>query len=1501
MTKPEEEKSTGWFTNQSMKHCEHFYGKVKAAANDHTNEDVIEVLLDPTNVENSDKRRKANRQLFAIMIKMIPNNELGMDLTMRLTQGYDDKGYEAMKYLRDGWKAEAGDGLAKSTYQQYQKKIGAMAAPLQTNEEVKSLLTEVTVLRNQLELTSYAIAPTMHSRNMVDYVMRMSEVHEDVIEKNPSWFTEAKLASPTTVQLSLESVFTTVENKLSNRKARDEIREDSMLTNLPTSGLGALVTKLVENDEAMRLLTLAFNAKKEKSQSQPDRKRCQQCGLFHGGQCRAQLLADGKDVPGWDQMPESQRKAAEKRAEEIKRLGPYHSRSDTSKGKFAGVAVIDLSNVLSHLSVLDITPGQDDFVIRVDTQAGVAFEYHYICDEQLFFEKKACAPIRINGIGDGAVVAREIGTCIVVDSTTGETIELQNCLYAPALGHNLFSPDWAWRRRHTSPNYVKYIPCAEDDKPTLEFFNESTSLVVPLSAAHAWVVRVPSPVTMPVDTSIVQRGRGPVHFDVKPLSARDRMEFDMQNAMLNDPAPARLRAVHKLIDGTSDVLKKANANNTASMARMLANGPQFATREREEPVATKPGEITQWDLCKPPCVSILGNTTLAGFYDACVRYIKVYPMRLKSDAPKALRVYINLCKKYGIPVEEGGILYGDNEIVLNSKEVNESAASEGMLRGNSNEYEPWQNAGVESVFRILFNEMRKLHSRSGVPWEFWDFSAIVSELILNHTREHIEGVSIGEAFGDPRCDLDRDFKMFGCRTVVRKPLPKRDGKLDEQNLEGANLGRARNKPGWWVWTPAEGLMSSSNVTFFPNDFPFKTGAFTLGGSSTAVARTGGGSLGSLADIPHFGGGGGGSGGDDDDDGGNDGDVPDLVGSDAQPDEDDSDSDDDTTPRAYDGHQADTEVEQSGSDSESISHGTPDDVDTSGDSYMPSSESSESEVNVAALLIDTVKRLERARNVDALAARVVKKSKVKTKIGEDGIPLPWQSLKVASDKVQQIFNEAEWKEIQGILDTGAAYEVRAKDLPAGEKVYQTLTIRNVKNNGPNKGKAKVRVCVQRGPEREDSHSPTMLMPTMRALLALVAGKRAKCKTGDFPQAYLNADQEPYHVWPPKTARQYDEQGNRLAWALPKALYGGRKSGRHWYDMLRKWFLDHGFSVSEWDPCLFFKVDSDGAFHYVGVYVDDLIHVYTHEDKYAEVVTQFKKDFHGYTDLGEATEIFNAEIDMNDKFVTLTQTRYIEKMRSQFLPADQEVYKTHTPSHPDLVKAVLRAAAAESSDLDEVSHAKYRSLVAAMNYAAQVCRPDVAVTVSLLARGLEKPSQELLDAALRALRYLVTYKDLGLRWTVGGDTTLFGSTDSDWSVVKSTTGYVFWLCQAAIAYISKKQAAIAISSTEAEIMAASLGALEALFLRGILDEMRCAQHGPTVIGIDNQGAVALARNYVSNSKTKHIERRHLKIRELVEEMKVRPEFVPTNENPADLFTKPLGRPKFEKFRRMIMNHA
>ena len=217
-----------------------------------------------------------------------------------------------------------------------------------------------------------------------------------------------------------------------------------------------------------------------------------------------------------------------------------------------------------------------------------------------------------------------------------------------------------------------------------------------------------------------------------------------------------------------------------------------------------------------------------------------------------------------------------------------------------------------------------------------------------------------------------------------------------------------------------------------------------------------------------------------------------------------------------------------------------------------------------------------------------------------------------------------------------------------------------------------------------------------------------------------------------------------------------------------------------------------------------------------------------------------------------------------------------------------------------HSKYREIIGAILYVATVCRPDIAVAVGLLSRVLEVPTADTMTAAMRVLRYLVSTKELGLRWTVGADTVLSGMSDSNWAVVKSTSGYVFFLAQAAIAYVSKKQASIAMSSTEAEIMAASLAALEAVFLRGLLSELDCLQESPTVLGVDNQGAIALAKNYVSNSRTKHIERRHLKIRELVEELAVRPEFVPTDGNVADILSKPLGRDKFEKFRRVLLNH-
>eukprot|EP00966_Prymnesium_polylepis_P317663 7339140-Prymnesium_polylepis.1 len=136
------------------------------------------------------------------------------------------------------------------------------------------------------------------------------------------------------------------------------------------------------------------------------------------------------------------------------------------------------------------------------------------------------------------------------------------------------------------------------------------------------------------------------------------------------------------------------------------------------------------------------------------------------------------------------------------------------------------------------------------------------------------------------------------------------------------------------------------------------------------------------------------------------------------------------------------------------------------------------------------------------------------------------------------------------------------------------------------------------------------------------------------------------------------------------------------------------------------------------------------------------------------------------------------------------------------------------------------------------------------------------------------------------------DSDWCTAHSTTGWCALYGNATVAYASKRQLSIALSSTEAEIMAASLAAAEILFLRGLLREMGADVGEPTVLYVDNQGAEALAKDRRSCHRSRHIERRYLKVREWVHLGEIKVVYVPTDQNPADLLTKSLDSTLFRR---------
>ena len=324
--------------------------------------------------------------------------------------------------------------------------------------------------------------------------------------------------------------------------------------------------------------------------------------------------------------------------------------------------------------------------------------------------------------------------------------------------------------------------------------------------------------------------------------------------------------------------------------------------------------------------------------------------------------------------------------------------------------------------------------------------------------------------------------------------------------------------------------------------------------------------------------------------------------------------------------------------------------------------------------------------------------------------------------------------------------------------------------------------------------------------------------------------------------------------------------------------------------------------VGCYVDDLFILYNNSDEFS-LYSQFTEALSKKWDVddeGDVSDLLNIEIVRGERHVLLRQTAYIEKMCRQWLPEGppSHVQMNSTPHTDDLPALVLDATQC-TDDPDPELVKRYQSLVGALLYAATNTRSDVAYAVGLLCRAMSKPTNDLFKAALRVLGYLNRHKHIGLCYEASNGP-ITGMTDSDWAVKHSTSGYVFTLAQAAISWSSKRQPTIALSSCEAEIMAASEAAKEAVFLDRLCSELELKRSSePIHLYCDNKAAIDSSYNPENHARTKHIDRRHYFIRELVEDGKIVVPYVSSTDNLADFFTKPLSPARFFALRDKIMN--
>ena len=432
----------------------------------------------------------------------------------------------------------------------------------------------------------------------------------------------------------------------------------------------------------------------------------------------------------------------------------------------------------------------------------------------------------------------------------------------------------------------------------------------------------------------------------------------------------------------------------------------------------------------------------------------------------------------------------------------------------------------------------------------------------------------------------------------------------------------------------------------------------------------------------------------------------------------------------------------------------------------------------------------------------------------------------------------------------------------------------------------------GIDYEETFSPVVRYTSIRTLLAVVNQLDLELHQMDVSTAFLNGElSEDIYMSQPEGYIQKGKE--KLVCKLNKSLYGLKQASRCWYNTLDQFLKESGHKQCEADSCIYLK-QVGAQYTYIAVYVDDLL-IASNDTKMLNAEKKLLQNRFATKDLGEAHYCLGIQMqrDRKKKHMLLHQTRYLTNLLEKYGMSDCKA--VNTPQEQN--KIML------PNDDDPVDKAKYQALIGSITYAVTATRPDLAQALGSINQFASNPSKEHWTAAKRILRYIKGTIDHGILYdgSKEGDVQLKGYVDADWGSNpngrKSQSGYTFFLCGGIISWASKKQPIIALSSTEAEYIAASLALQEALWLRSLLSQLGYPQEQPTQVNEDNQGVIALCKNPKYHSRTKHIDIKYHFIREKIRSSEIVLKYCSTEDMIADAFTKPLGKVKFQRFKDLM----
>ena len=474
-----------------------------------------------------------------------------------------------------------------------------------------------------------------------------------------------------------------------------------------------------------------------------------------------------------------------------------------------------------------------------------------------------------------------------------------------------------------------------------------------------------------------------------------------------------------------------------------------------------------------------------------------------------------------------------------------------------------------------------------------------------------------------------------------------------------------------------------------------------------------------------------------------------------------------------------------------------------------------------------------------------------------------------------------------------------------KVHRTRPVLTVKRDEKGEvARYKVRLVVQgytmrKGIDYDNTYSPCARLCTVRIVVSAAATNGWKVWHADVPNAYLNGScprlvlvQLPA-LWNDIVGHDVGRDGEPAIMA--NSLYGAPDAGRNWNKKFTNVFVREGYGQSPKEPCLFTK-HTGAKYTIFAIWVDDCFITGSDDNERARMLGVLVEEFN-IKMLGPVKYALGIRFDQQEDGIRMTQSSYIEKIAERFgltnarpvsvpLQKGFRAYKAHCPV-TDEQKA-------------DMANVPYRGAVGSLLYAALSTRPDIAYAVCSLARFSHNPGRQHWAGVKSVIRYLYHTRDRGLNyrrghpdldWTKFSPNSFSDASYNDSDDGRSTIGFAVFLNDHVVSWKTKLPKAVAQSVFEAEWHALNAAARESSWVCDVLVHMHGKALDPVRMYVDNKACLERLDDGVTDGN-KHFRPKYFYVLSLVKQGDVSVLKISSEENTADILTKALGPPQFQK---------